>query len=136
MPHRFSMGFRSGEFAGQSSTVTTVIEPGFGAFGCVGRCQVLLENEVSIPIELVCGMKHKVLQNLLGDGCIYPGLNEAQWTNTSRHGSPNQHRLWKLQSGLQASCSVCPSVFLHTLGPWFANEMQNLLSSEKRTLDH
>ncbi len=27
-------------------------------------------------------------------------------------------------------------VFLQTLGPWFPNEMQNLLSSEKRTLDH
>ncbi len=28
------------------------------------------------------------------------------------------------------------STFLLTLGPWFPNEMQNLLSSEKRTLDH
>jgi len=27
-------------------------------------------------------------------------------------------------------------LFLQTLGPWFTNEMQNLLSSEKRTLDH
>ncbi len=27
-------------------------------------------------------------------------------------------------------------LFLQTLGPWFPNEMQNLLSSEKRTLDH
>ncbi len=26
--------------------------------------------------------------------------------------------------------------FLLTLGPWFPNEIQNLLSSEKRTLDH
>ncbi len=26
--------------------------------------------------------------------------------------------------------------FLQTLGPWFPNERQNLLSSEKRTLDH
>ncbi len=54
---RLSMGFRSGEFAGQSSTVTPmVIEPwvllvplavwagAFGTFGSVGRCQVLLEN--------------------------------------------------------------------------------------------
>ncbi len=29
-----------------------------------------------------------------------------------------------------------PPLFLQTLGPWFPNEMQNLLSSEKRTLDH
>ncbi len=27
-------------------------------------------------------------------------------------------------------------LFLQTLGPWFPNEMQNLLSSEKKTLDH
>ncbi len=27
-------------------------------------------------------------------------------------------------------------LFLQTLGPWFPNEMQNLLSSEKRTVDH
>ncbi len=27
-------------------------------------------------------------------------------------------------------------LFLQTLGPWFTNEMQNLLLSEKRTLDH
>ncbi len=27
-------------------------------------------------------------------------------------------------------------LFFQTLGPWFPNEMQNVLSSEKRTLDH
>ncbi len=27
-------------------------------------------------------------------------------------------------------------LFLQTLGPWFPNEIQNVLSSEKRTLDH
>ncbi len=27
-------------------------------------------------------------------------------------------------------------LFLQTLGPWFPNEMQNLLSSERKTLDH
>ncbi len=35
------------------------------------------------------------------------------------------------QLGLWAS-----PLFLQTLGPWFPNEIQNLLSSEKRTLDH
>ncbi len=35
------------------------------------------------------------------------------------------------QLGLWAS-----TPFLQTLGPWFPNEIQNLLSSEKRTLDH
>ncbi len=41
IPHRFSIGFRSGEF--------------------VGRCQVLLENEISISIKLVSRRKHEVL---------------------------------------------------------------------------
>ncbi len=36
-----------------------------------------------------------------------------------------------MQLGL---CASPP--FLQTLGPWFPNEIQNLLSSEKRTLDH
>ncbi len=61
IPHRFSMGFRSGEFAGQSSSNTMVIEPAFGTFGSVGRCQVLLENEISISIKLVSRRKHEVL---------------------------------------------------------------------------
>ncbi len=82
---------------------TMVIEPAFGTFGSVGRCQVLLEN--------------------------------TQWTNTSRwHGSPNHHWLWKLHTGLQATWILCLSTLPpKTLSP---NEMQNLLSSEKRTLDH
>ncbi len=46
IPHRFSMGFRSGEFAGQSSTPTPwSFNQTFGAFGSVGRCQIMLENE-------------------------------------------------------------------------------------------
>ncbi len=53
IPHRFSIGFRYGEFAGQSSTPT------------------------------------------------------PWWTNTSRwHGSPNHHRLWKLNTGLQATWAM------------------------------
>ncbi len=30
---------------------TMIIEPAFGIFGSVGRCQVLLENEISISIK-------------------------------------------------------------------------------------
>ncbi len=64
IPHRFSMilyGFRSGEFAGQSSTPTPwslnqILVP----WQC-GRCQVLLENEISISIKLVSRRKHEVL---------------------------------------------------------------------------
>ncbi len=62
IPHKFSMGFRSGNFAGQSSTVTPwSLNPAFGTFGSVGRCQVLLENEIGISIKLVSRRKHEVL---------------------------------------------------------------------------
>ncbi len=40
---------------------TMVIEPVFGTFGSVGRCQVLLENEICISIKLVSRRKHEVL---------------------------------------------------------------------------
>ncbi len=37
-----------------------VIEPAFGTFGSVGRCQVLLENKISISIKLVSRREHEV----------------------------------------------------------------------------
>ncbi len=94
---------------------TMVIEQAFGTFGSVDRCQVLLENEISIAIKLVSRRKHEVLYNVLIDGCVDCGLQKTQWTNTSRwHGSPNHHWLWKL--------GFCASpLFLQTLGPWFPN---------------
>ncbi len=45
MPHRFSMGFRSGCVCWPiKHSNTMLIEPAFGTFGSVSRCQVLLEN--------------------------------------------------------------------------------------------
>ncbi len=100
----------------------------------MGRCQILLENEISIFKKLVSRRKHEVLQHLLVNGCNDVDFQKAQWTNTSRlHCTPNHHKLWKLNTGLQATWSP---TFHQTLGPWFPNEIQNLLSSEKRTLDH
>ncbi len=78
--------------------------------------------------------KHEVLQNFLVNGCSDVGFQKTQWTNTSRWHS-NHHRLWKLNTGLQATWAMSFS-FFQTLGHWFPNEIQNLLSSEKRTLDH
>ncbi len=76
--------------------------------------KVLLEKENSISIKLFSRWKHKVLQNLLVDGCFDFGLDKTQWANTSRrHGSPNHHRLRKLHTGLQAACILC----LSTLPP-------------------
>ncbi len=71
-----------------------VIAPAFGTFGSGGRCEVLLENEISISIKLVSRRKHEVLYDFLVDGCVDCGLQKTQWTNTSRwHGSPNHHWL-------------------------------------------
>ncbi len=128
--------FRSGEFAGQSSTPTPWSLTNFGAFGSMGRCQILLENEISIFKKLVSRRKHEVLQNFLVNGCSDVGFQKTQWTNTSRwHCTPNHHRLWKLNTGPSSNLGyelLHPSSRL--LGPWFPNEIQNLLSSEKRTL--
>ncbi len=85
IPHRFSIGFRSGEFAGQSST----------------------PNEISIFKKLVSRRKHEVLQNFLVNGCSDVGFQKTQWTNTSRwHCTPNHHRLWKLNTGLHATWAM------------------------------
>ncbi len=68
--HRFSMGFRSGEFAGQSSTPTPwSFNQLFGAFGSVSRCQILLEKEISIFKKLVSRRKHELRQHFLVNGC-------------------------------------------------------------------
>ncbi len=108
IPHIFSMGFRSGEFAGQSSTPTPwSFNPTFGAFGSVGRCRILLENEISIIKKLVSRRKHEVLQNFLVNVCSDVGFKKTQWNNTSRcHCTPNHHRLWKLNTGLQATWAM------------------------------
>ncbi len=74
-----------------------VISQTFGAFGRVGRCQILLENEISIFKKLVSRRKHEV--TLV--------FQKTQWTNTSRwHCTPNHHRVWKLNTGLQATWAM------------------------------
>ncbi len=106
-------------------------------FGSVGRCQILLENEISIFKKLVSRRKHEVLQNFLVNGCSDVGFQKTQWTNTGRwHCTPNHHRLWKLYTGLQAAWAMSFSTLPPDSRTLFPNEIQNLLSSEKRTLDH
>ncbi len=57
--------------------------------------------------KLVSRRKHEVLHNLLVNGCSDVGFPIAQWTNTSRwHCTPNHHRLWKLNTGLQATWAM------------------------------
>ncbi len=65
----------------------------------MGRCQILLENEISILKKLVSRRKHEVLQHFLVNGCSDVGFQKTQWTNTSRwHCTPNHYRLWKLNT--------------------------------------
>ncbi len=71
------------------------------------RSQILLENKISIFKKLVSRRKHKVLQNVLVNGCSDVGFKKTQWTNTSRwHCTPNHHRLCKLNTGLQATWAM------------------------------
>ncbi len=103
--HIFSMGFRSGEFAGQSSTPTP------WSFNqllvLLAACLILLENEIRIFKKVVSRRKHEVLQHLLVNRCSEVGFQKTQWTNTSRwHCTPNHHRLWKRNTGLQATWAM------------------------------
>ncbi len=64
-------------------------------------------NEISIFKKLVSRRKREVLQNVLVNGCSDVGFQKTQWTNTSRwHYTPNNHRLWKLHTGLQATWAM------------------------------
>ncbi len=101
----------------------------------MGRCRILLENEISIFKKLVSRRKHEVLQHFLVNGCSDVGFHTM-----------DQHQ----QMILHLKSSDCENLtldfkqlvlwasppFLQTLGPWFPNEIQNLLSSGKRTLVH
>ncbi len=44
--------------------------------GTVGRCQILLENKISIFKKLVSRRKHEVLQNVLVNGCSDVGFQK------------------------------------------------------------
>ncbi len=88
-------------------TNTMVLWPTFGDFGSVGRCQILLKNEISIFKKLVSRRKHEVLRNFLVNGCSDLGFQKTQWTNTSRWNcTKNNHRLWKLNTGLQVTWAM------------------------------
>ncbi len=124
IPHRFSVGFRSGEFAGQSSSPTPwsfnqLLAVWAGAKSCWKMKSASLKSS---------RRKHEVLQDFLVNGCSDVCLKKTQWTNTSRcHCTPNHHRLWKLNTGLQATWAMSFSTLPPDFGPWFPNEIQNLL---------
>ncbi len=73
----------------------------------MSRCQILLENLISIFKKLVSRRKHEVLQNVLVNWCSGVGFKKTQWTNSSRwHCTPNHHRLRKLNTELQATWAM------------------------------
>ncbi len=90
---------------------TMVIEPAFGTFSSVCRCQVLLENEIYISIKLVSRRKHEVLYNCLVDGCIDCGLQKTQvGQHQQMTWQPKSSTdMWKLHTGLQATWILCLS---------------------------
>ncbi len=90
--HIFSMGFRSGEFAGQSSTQTPC---------SFNHLLVLLA--VWAGAKSCWKMKSPSLKSWSAEGSMKCSkICKRQWTNTSRwHCTPNHHRLWKLNTGLQ-----------------------------------
>ncbi len=115
--------FRSGEFAGQSSTPTPwSFKPTFGAFGSVGKCQILLENEISIFKKLVGRRKHEVLKNVLVNGAVTLVFKKHNGPTPADDIAPQiitdfgNLTLDFKQLGLWAS-----PPFLQTLGPWFPN---------------
>ncbi len=131
--HRIHMGLRSGMLSGQSSTVRSWSANHLEVVLAVwAGAKVLLEKEISISTKLVSRCKHKVLQNLLVDWCIYFELDKTQWTNASRHHSaPNHHWLWKLHTGLQAAWILC----LSTLPPDSVTLISKLNAKFLKTLD-
>ncbi len=137
IPHRFSMGFRSGEFAGQSSTVTPW---SLNQLWYLWQC-----GQVPSPAGKWNQHLHKACQQKEAWSALkFPG-RWLRWLWTSEN-TVDQHQqmTWQPKSSLTGNFTLdfkqhgfCASpLFLQTLGPWFPNEMQNLLSSEKRTLDH
>ncbi len=136
IPHRFSMGFRSGEFAGQSSTPTP------WSFN-----QLLVLLAVWAGAKSCWKMKSASLKagqqkeawgapKFLGKRVQWRWFSKNtmdQHQQMTLHPKSSQRNLTLdfMQLGLWAS-----PPFLQTLESWFPNEIQNVLSSEKRTLDH
>ncbi len=88
-------------------TNTMVILTDFWRFWQCGQVPHPAENEISIFKKLVSRRKHEVLQHFLVNGCSDVGFQKTQRTNTSRwHCTPNHHRLWKLNTGLQATWAM------------------------------
>ncbi len=131
------MRFRSGEFAGQSSTVTPW---SLNQLLYLWQC-----GQEPSPAGKWNQHLHKACQQKEAWRALkFPG-RWLRWLWTSEK-TVDQHQqmTWQPKPSQTGNFTLdfkqhgfCVSpLFLQTLGPWFPNEMLNLLSSEKRTLDH
>ncbi len=124
IPHIFSMEFRSGEFAGQLSTPTP------WSFN-----QLLVLLAVWAGAKFCWKMKSASLnagqQKEAWSAPKFLG-KRVQWrwfSKTSRwHCTPNHHRLWKLNTGLQATWAMIFSTLPPE--PWFPNTKNALIWKE------
>ncbi len=135
IPHRFSIGFRSGEFAGQSSIPTSwsfnqLLAVWAGAKSCWKMKSASLKSwsaEGSMKCSKIYWLTDAVTLVFKKHNGPTPADDIAPQIITDCGNLTLDFK----QLGLWAS-----PPFLQTLGPWFPNEIQNWLSSEKRTLDH
>ncbi len=118
--HIFSMGFRSGEFAGQSSTPTPWSFNQLLVFLAVwAGAKSCWKNYISIFKKLVSRRKHEVLQDFLVNGCSnikHNGPTPAEDIAPQIITDCGNLTLDFKQLGQWAS-----PPFLQTLGPWFSN---------------
>ncbi len=100
IPHRFSLGFKSGEFAGQSSTPTpwsfnqllVLLAMWAGGKSCWKMKSASLKSW-SAEVSMKCSnMQWRWFSKNTMD------QHQQRW-----HCTPNHHRLWKLNTGLQVT---------------------------------
>ncbi len=151
IPHRFSMSFRSGEFAGKSSTVTPwSLNQLLIHLAVWAGAEVLLENEISISIKLVSRRKHEMLSNFPGRWLHWLWTSEntvdqhqqmtwqpksslsvetAHWTSSNMDSVPlhSSSRLWDLD--FQIKCTI---YFHLKRGLWTTEQQSSSFSPQPR----
>ncbi len=110
IPHRFSMGLRSGEFAGQLRTgMPWSLNQVLVALALCAGAKFCWKMKSASPKSWSAAGSMKCSKTSWYTAVLTLDLRK-QWTNTSRwHGTPNHHWLWKLYTGPQATWILCLS---------------------------
>ncbi len=139
-----SLWVRSGVFLGQSSTPTPwSFKPTFGALQC-GQVPNPAGKWNSIFKKLVSIRKHWMKCSKKNKKCIVKGVQWRWFFRKITIGPTPADDIapqiitdcGNLTLGLQATWAMSFSPFFQTLDLGFQMKYKNLLSSEKRTLDH